>query len=275
MGSEAILVVEDNPVYLKLLRILLTGEGYDVRTATDGEEALASLRTFHPRLILMDIQLPGMSGLELTQLIKSDAATREILIVALTAYAMKGYEEKALLAGCDGYLTKPLDIEPLPKIVATYLAKGKVQPIKPKLVATHLAKGKVQPRKGPPTGSPMGSHAILVVEDNPVYLKLLRILLTGEGYDVRTATDGEEALASLRTFHPRLILMDIQLPGMSGLELTQLLKSDTATREILIVALTAYAMKEKALLAGCDGYLTKPLDMEPLPKIVATYLARG
>ncbi len=98
MAGEAILIVDDNPVYLKLIRVLLTAKGYDIRTATDAEEALAVLGTFRPRLILMDVQLPGMTGLELTQRLKSDPTTRNLIIVALTAYAMKGDEEKALHA---------------------------------------------------------------------------------------------------------------------------------------------------------------------------------
>ena len=94
--------------------MLLLGEGYDVRTAGDAEEALAVLATFRPRLILMDLQLPGMDGLELTRRLKADPATRDIVIVALTAYAMKGDEERARAAGCDGYVTKPIDTRRCP-----------------------------------------------------------------------------------------------------------------------------------------------------------------
>ncbi len=124
MAGEAILIVDDNPVYLKLIRVLLTAKGYDIRTATDAEEALAVLGTFRPRLILMDVQLPGMTGLELTQRLKSDPTTRNLIIVALTAYAMKGDEEKALHAGCDGFIPKPVDIKTLPSVVAGYLARA-------------------------------------------------------------------------------------------------------------------------------------------------------
>jgi CheY-like chemotaxis protein len=102
--------------------VLLAGEGYVVRTVADAEEALEVLETFAPALILMDIQLPGMDGLELTRRLKSDAARRHIVVVALTAYAMKGDEEKARAAGCDGYLTKPIDPDTLPGAIAQYLA---------------------------------------------------------------------------------------------------------------------------------------------------------
>lgn len=124
MAGPPILIVDDNPVNLKLARVTLAIEGYDVRTAADAEEALALLAAFHPRLILMDIQLPGMDGLTLTRRLKDDAATRGIVILALTAYAMKGDEQKALDAGCDGYITKPIDTRMLPTLVARHLAAG-------------------------------------------------------------------------------------------------------------------------------------------------------
>ena len=122
MAAEPILIVDDNAINLKVVRVLLLTEGYEVRTATDAEEALAVLAEgFSPRLILMDLQLPGMDGLELTRRLKADPATRKIIIVALTAYAMKGDEEKALEAGCDGYVSKPIDTRALPEVIAGYL----------------------------------------------------------------------------------------------------------------------------------------------------------
>src|SRR6476646_8148278 len=107
MAVEPILIVYDTPVNLKLTRILLVNEGYKVLTAASAEEALELLRGFHPRLILADIQLPGMDGLEFTRHVKQAESTRDIIVVALTAFAMKGDEQRAAEAGCDGYITKP------------------------------------------------------------------------------------------------------------------------------------------------------------------------
>lgn len=121
-AGHSILIVDDNQMNLKLVRVVLAGEGYQVRTAADAEEALGVLEAWRPSLILMDIQLPGMDGLELTRRLKADAATREIFIVAITAYAMKGDEQRALAAGCDGYITKPIDTRTLPDVVARYLS---------------------------------------------------------------------------------------------------------------------------------------------------------
>lgn len=124
MANDSILIVDDNEANLKLIRVLLGGVGYEVRAALDAEEALAVLRTFRPRLILMDVQLPGMDGLELTRRLKADRATNGIIVIALTAYAMQGDEEKALAAGCDGYVTKPIDTRTLPATVAEYLRRA-------------------------------------------------------------------------------------------------------------------------------------------------------
>ena len=122
MGGEPILIVDDNPQNLKLSRMALTVAGYDVRTAVDAEDALHALATFAPRLILMDLQLPGTDGLELTRRLKADRNYGHIVIVALTAYAMKGDDEKAFAAGCDGYVTKPIDVETLLRVVAEHIA---------------------------------------------------------------------------------------------------------------------------------------------------------
>jgi PAS domain S-box-containing protein len=124
LSGEKILVVDDNPTNLKLVRVLLTAEGYEVQTALDAAEALAAIASFAPRLILMDIQLPGMDGLALTRGLKTDPATRRTIIVAVTAYAMKGDDARAMAAGCDGYIAKPIDTRTLPETIARYLQAG-------------------------------------------------------------------------------------------------------------------------------------------------------
>ncbi len=123
MSGEAILIVEDNPINLKLAKLLLTIENYDVRTAIDAGDAYKVLAAFHPRLILMDLQLPGKNGLDLARELKSDPKFKDIIIVALTAYAMKGDEEKAKAAGCDGYMTKPISVATFPVEIANYLLR--------------------------------------------------------------------------------------------------------------------------------------------------------
>jgi CheY-like chemotaxis protein len=122
MAGETILVVDDNPINTKLVSFILAARGYVVRTAGDAQEALALIKETPPRLILMDIQLPGMDGLALTRLLKADPQTSGIIIFALTAYAMKGDDQRAREAGCDGYITKPIDTAALPRLIAARLA---------------------------------------------------------------------------------------------------------------------------------------------------------
>jgi CheY-like chemotaxis protein len=120
-GGRRILVVDDNVTNLKLIEYLLKAKGYDVLTAIDAESALEAVRDMRPSLVLMDLQLPGMDGLELTRRLKADPGTRDIVIVAVTAYAMKGDEQRALDAGCDGYVAKPIDTRALPQVVESHL----------------------------------------------------------------------------------------------------------------------------------------------------------
>jgi CheY-like chemotaxis protein len=124
MPNEAILVVDDNPLNLKLARLLLSMEGYQVRTAETAAAAVTVLETFHPRMILMDVQLPGMDGLELTQRLRADPSFDDVVILAVTAFAMAADEQRAKEAGCDGFVTKPLDTRSLPELVRAYLEKG-------------------------------------------------------------------------------------------------------------------------------------------------------
>jgi CheY-like chemotaxis protein len=110
-------------VNLKLVRVLLSRQGFEVRTASTAEEALEMAPTFRPRLVLADIQLPGMDGLEMTRRLKAAPETRDTVVLALTAFAMKGDEEKAFAAGCDGYITKPIDTRTFPALIRQYLSK--------------------------------------------------------------------------------------------------------------------------------------------------------
>lgn len=118
-----ILVVEDNPDNMLLTVMLLESVGHEVLSAIDAEAGLTLARGERPDLILMDIQLPGMDGLEATALLKADPATRGIPVVALTALAMKGDEERIRAAGCDGYIAKPIGIQDFLVTVAAQLAR--------------------------------------------------------------------------------------------------------------------------------------------------------
>ena len=119
---KKILVVEDNPANMTLAVFLLESAGHLVLKAADGEAGLTLARTDQPDLILMDIQLPGMDGLQATLLLKADEATRDIPVIALTALVMKGDEERILAVGCDGYIAKPMRYREFLATVAEHLA---------------------------------------------------------------------------------------------------------------------------------------------------------
>jgi CheY-like chemotaxis protein len=121
LTSSSILVVDDVPENLKLVRILLSKQGFEVHTATTAEDALEMARKIHPRLILADIRLPGMDGLEMTRRLKADPETTDIAIIAITALAMKGDEQKAFDAGCDAYITKPINVKTFPTLIRQHL----------------------------------------------------------------------------------------------------------------------------------------------------------
>jgi DNA-binding response OmpR family regulator len=165
MAGEQILIVDDTPVNLKLTRILLVNEGYKVLTAASAEEALELLRSYHPDLVLADIQLPGMDGLELTRHIKQDKDTRDITVIALTAFAMAGDERKAVEAGCDGYITKPIDTRSL---------GGRIRAILDRRAEVHPAS--VRPSTG---GQAAASERV-----SPAEMLALRRRFLAEGLDL-------------------------------------------------------------------------------------------
>ena len=240
--SAKILVVDDNPTNLKLVSDVLEFEGYDILRAVDAEMAQVVLAATLPDLILMDIALPGMDGLTLTRKLKAEERTCGIRIVALTAFAMKGDDQKAFDAGCDGYITKPIDTRKLPDQVTEFLARASDQSRRSRL-------------------------KILVIEDHAADLKLADLVLRTAGHDVSAAEAAEQAFVAIKEDRPQLILLDLDLPGMDGIALVRQLKADPDTRDIHVVAVTCYPEqypKAAVLAVGCDAYLLKPINTREL-----------
>jgi CheY-like chemotaxis protein len=122
MNAPRVLIVDDNAMNVDLVSFLLAADAMQVEAALDATQADACITAQHPDLILMDIQMPGVDGLELTRRLKADAATRHIVVVALTAYAMKGDEARMRAAGCDGYIAKPIEVASFASRVRSFLA---------------------------------------------------------------------------------------------------------------------------------------------------------
>ncbi|MEW6268825.1 MAG: response regulator [Thermodesulfobacteriota bacterium] len=121
MSEASVLVVEDDESNLKLVRFVLEQSGYRVRAAADADAALDALRTFKPALILMDVQLPGIDGLELTRRLKAREDLRDVVVVALTAHPVARFQHLARAAGCAGCLGKPIDTRALPDQLTRFL----------------------------------------------------------------------------------------------------------------------------------------------------------
>ena len=121
--TKSVLIVEDNELNMKLFRYLLEAHGYKTIETRDGMEALALARAHHPDLILMDIQLPEVSGLEVTKWLKEDDTLRSIPVVAVTAFAMKGDEEKIREGGCESYIAKPISVASFVETVKKFLER--------------------------------------------------------------------------------------------------------------------------------------------------------
>jgi CheY-like chemotaxis protein len=121
MPAEVILIVDDNEMNIKLVSLTLAAAGYMLLAATCASEVYSILERERPHLILMDLQLPGIDGYELTRRLKGDTRTRDIVIVALTAQALDDVSHAARDAGCDGYISKPIDTRAFPDIVGRYL----------------------------------------------------------------------------------------------------------------------------------------------------------
>jgi two-component system cell cycle response regulator DivK len=130
VAAERVLVIDDNALNAELALYVLEAAGFEVAAAADAQEALASIADFRPDVALVDIQLPGMDGLTLVRLLKSQATTRELVLIAFTAFAMKGDEAKMREAGCDGYIAKPIDVAQFAARVRACLqaARGPVIP---------------------------------------------------------------------------------------------------------------------------------------------------
>ena len=120
---KCVLIIEDNPLNMKLFSAMIAAQGFDVLQATDGVHGLDLAQHRHPDLIIMDIQLPSMSGLDVTRNLKADVATRDIPIIATTAFAMRGDEEMILASGCDAYMSKPIAISQFLELIETFMLK--------------------------------------------------------------------------------------------------------------------------------------------------------
>lgn len=258
MDNIKILVIEDNRMNMKLVRSLLQLKKFEVIEAEDGEKGIKLAEESLPNLILMDIQLPGIDGLTATSIIKKNPDLKHIPIIALTSHAMRGDDLKAREAGCEGYITKPIDTRHFLDNIIRYLQVNenlgdkRADQIESMIGSDEEKKSDSQSR-----------YTILIVDDELRNIKLMAAILSTEPYEILQAQSGEQALTMISTNKIDLILLDVMMPGINGFEVTQLVKTNQATKHIPIILVTALdgrENKQKAMDVGADEFLTKPVN---------------
>lgn len=217
-----ILIVEDNAASLTLMSYLLTAAGHTLEGCRDGQSGLEAVRRQRPDLVLCDIQLPRLSGHELAQALRADPAFRDLPLVAVTAQAMRGDSDKALAAGFNGYIAKPLEPETFARQVETFLrpdpaAVGLPRQTPGRWGATVADPS--QPVRAPPM-SVNSSKSVLVIDDDEFVRGVVTRQLQELGSRVTTACDGVTAREALRRLGPfDIVVSDLKMPGADGVEL--------------------------------------------------------
>lgn len=263
-----ILVVEDSPDIRVLVRMLLESAGHEVLTANDGPSGVEATNRERPDLVLMDLSLPVLSGWEATRQIKSNAAIAFIPVLAVTAHAMQGDRARALAAGCDGFVPKPIDEETFVPLVASYLRRREADRPLP-------SEGPSSSESSTAAGIPLPGR-ILVADDQPEVAEVLRADLQTEGHDVEVATTAEEALELFAgDCRFDLAVVDVMLGGDSGYELTtQLIASSPDYLPVLLV--TAGTIdRERGYEAGADDFIGKPIETSELKARIRSLIRIG
>ncbi len=244
-----ILVVEDSPDIRVLIRILLEAGGHEVTTVSDGRAGVEATRLERPDLVLMDLSLPVLSGWEATREIKENPDTAAIPVVAVTAHAMHGDRERALAAGCDGFIPKPIDEETFEPLVRSYLRPSPEEAAPP-------ADSTPEPK---PTVIDAGR--ILVVDDHDEVAQIIKNDLESDGHEVVVARNPEEASSVAeddRLFD--LAIVDAMLGADSGYDLAADLVSRSAEYLPVLLVTAGEIDREKGFAAGADDFIAKPLD---------------
>jgi len=261
--SARILIIDDDQSMLRLIRAHLTAAGYTVETASDGETGLRLAETFRPRILILDLLLPGMDGFVVCRKVRENPLLAGTAILMVTAvYLSEEDIERGFHIGADQYLVKPDVILSKPLHLRDLRAT----------VERLLAPRQEKPEEVPP-GPPR--DRILLVDDDEKNLRLLRMRFASEGFEVREANSGQEALEVEEPFQPHLILMDIKMPQMSGLDVLKTLRD--RGRDVPVVIMTAHGSETIAVDAfkrGAEDYLIKPFDTAQAVRMATQVIER-
>ena len=264
LSGVKVLIVDDNATNRLVVREMTSSWGLVPVEAVDGKDALAAMeKAFKAgtpyRLLLLDLQMPGMDGFEVAERVKASPFGAHAKMILLTSVGQKGESRRCKELGISGYLVKPVKQLELLEIIT--MALGQPSREGGPVITRHLIR---EARR---------RLSILVAEDNIVNQKLAVKLLEKRGYRVAVASNGREAVDAFEGERFDLILMDVQMPEMDGLEATRLIREKEAERggHISIVAMTAHAMKgdrDECLAAGMDDYMSKPFKPKELYSII-------
>ncbi len=257
-GGRRILVVDDDAVVALQLRTFLEGAGYEVLAAAGGREALIAMKMEAPDAIVLDLTMPEVSGFDVLNEMRSDPGVADIPVLVLTARELTREDLAELEHNGIRQLVQKGTVGRTQLL--TYV-RALFAPVRRDERARST-------REGP----------ILVVEDNPDNMLTITAIIEQAGHSFITAGDGEEAIRLCREKAPSLILMDMNLPVMGGIEATRRIKADEDLKDIPVFALTASAMagdRERFMAAGCDAYFDKPVDGRRLIEVLDTWIGPG
>lgn len=260
-----ILVVEDNPINLELMTYLLRAWGHEVQQATDGQAGLDAASRERPDLIVCDIQMPGLDGYEVVRRLKADAELQRVPALAVTALAMVGDRERAMQAGFDGHIAKPIEPEAFMATLAPFLKAPVATPVAPRPASPHDAAQQPVPDF---LRAPRPGLVVLMVDDTEANLAFKFSLLEPAGYRVLTASSGAEALQIARGQRVDAILADVVMAGGGGFELLRDVRADPLLSGTAFLFLTATARDDESrargLALGADAFLVRPIEPQSL-----------
>ncbi len=245
-ASRRILVVDDNVDGARSLAMMLQFTGNEVQVAHDGLQALSVAESFRPDVILMDIGMPKLNGYETCRRLRLEPWGRDIVIVAQTGWGTEDDQVKSHQAGFNFHMVKPIDPASLQRVLDAIDARD----------------------------TSLKNLRVLAVDDRRDAIFVLGKLLKIVGCDVRTATDGESALQIVKEFIPEVIFLDIEMPGMSGIEMANIIRHDEALKSVALIAMTGHDSvedKQRFRDAGFDAHLVKPADIRDIKQVLKTY----
>lgn len=272
--SARILVVDDIPTNVKLLEARLTAEYFDVLTASDGPTALALAASEAPDLILLDVMMPGMDGLEVCRCLKADSATRHIPVVMVTALTDVGDRVRGLEAGADDFLSKPVNEVAL---FARVRSLVRLKMLTDELRTRQAMSGEAELLEQAGGDSEGAGGSILVIDANVRGGDRMRSYLEEAGYDVLLCTSKDAALEICQTDRFDLIITAIEIAGEDGLRLCSQFRSREATRYVpILMVLEDMDLQRlaKGLDLGVTDYVVKPVDRNELEARVRTQIRR-